>query len=143
MIRRPPRSTRTDTLFPYTTLFRSLENILVIKDEALPLGRARIDDPGAPAATFGIDHLQRLAAPGLFDDGAGAVRLEQRFDDHVFVGIDAALDDHITRAPGRADDRRMRKAGTRIHREHHARSSEERSTGTERFRRVSTGGAPS
>src|SRR3546814_4609403 len=26
MIRRPPRSTRTDTLFPYTTLFRSLAN---------------------------------------------------------------------------------------------------------------------
>src|SRR3546814_16700764 len=25
MLRRPPRSTRTDTLFPYTTLFRSLE----------------------------------------------------------------------------------------------------------------------
>src|SRR3546814_15744288 len=29
MIRRPPRSTRTDTLFPYTTLFRSI----VTKDE--------------------------------------------------------------------------------------------------------------
>src|SRR3546814_1759906 len=27
MIRRPPRSTRTDTLFPYTTLFRSLSVI--------------------------------------------------------------------------------------------------------------------
>src|SRR3546814_16190668 len=27
MIRRPPRSTRTDTLFPYTTLFRSLEKL--------------------------------------------------------------------------------------------------------------------
>src|SRR3546814_2579065 len=27
MIRRPPRSTRTDTLFPYTTLFRSLDSI--------------------------------------------------------------------------------------------------------------------
>src|SRR3546814_1096111 len=26
MIRRPPRSTRTDTLFPYTTLFRSLHH---------------------------------------------------------------------------------------------------------------------
>src|SRR3546814_10298934 len=26
MIRRPPRSTRTDTLFPYTTLFRSAVN---------------------------------------------------------------------------------------------------------------------
>src|SRR3546814_1776341 len=27
MIRRPPRSTRTDTLFPYTTLFRSINRI--------------------------------------------------------------------------------------------------------------------
>src|SRR3546814_2391478 len=27
MIRRPPRSTRTDTLFPYTTLFRSVDHI--------------------------------------------------------------------------------------------------------------------
>src|SRR3546814_4983857 len=31
MIRRPPRSTRTDTLFPYTTLFRSLERVPGIK----------------------------------------------------------------------------------------------------------------
>src|SRR3546814_9720168 len=29
MLRRPPRSTRTDTLFPYTTLFRSLIPLLV------------------------------------------------------------------------------------------------------------------
>src|SRR3546814_11072346 len=29
MIRRPPRSTRTDTLFPYTTLFRSARQILL------------------------------------------------------------------------------------------------------------------
>src|SRR3546814_20127689 len=27
MIRRPPRSTRTDTLFPYTTLFRSIHKV--------------------------------------------------------------------------------------------------------------------
>src|SRR3546814_1811339 len=27
MIRRPPKSTRTDTLFPYTTLFRALANV--------------------------------------------------------------------------------------------------------------------
>src|SRR3546814_5568787 len=27
MIRRPPRSTRTDTLFPYTTLFRSVDGV--------------------------------------------------------------------------------------------------------------------
>src|SRR3546814_17302102 len=36
MIRRPPRSTRTDTLFPYTTLFRS------ILDE--PLGHPAVPD---------------------------------------------------------------------------------------------------
>src|SRR3546814_6955230 len=38
MIRRPPRSTRTDTLFPYTTLFRSLlteTNVLKICDFGL------------------------------------------------------------------------------------------------------------
>src|SRR3546814_3823239 len=39
MIRRPPRSTRTDTLFPYTTLFRSklnttlTDNSLILSDE--------------------------------------------------------------------------------------------------------------
>src|SRR3546814_2975622 len=34
MIRRPPRSTRTDTLFPYTTLFRS--PVLELRDLASP-----------------------------------------------------------------------------------------------------------
>src|SRR3546814_7107642 len=40
MIRRPPRSTRTDTLFPYTTLFRSLvrRQRLLGEAEALDLG---------------------------------------------------------------------------------------------------------
>src|SRR3546814_14048893 len=33
MIRRPPRSTRTDTLFPYTTLFRSVLLIGAADDE--------------------------------------------------------------------------------------------------------------
>src|SRR3546814_3782439 len=33
MIRRPPRSTRTDTLFPYTTLFRSTFEALVFSRE--------------------------------------------------------------------------------------------------------------
>src|SRR3546814_15246494 len=31
MIRRPPRSTRTDTLFPYTTLFRSGRHLEVVE----------------------------------------------------------------------------------------------------------------
>src|SRR3546814_13732735 len=44
MIRRPPRSTRTDTLFPYTTLFRSSQTITssVARTDSL----ARTDDYG-------------------------------------------------------------------------------------------------
>src|SRR3546814_4945286 len=38
MIRRPPRSTRTDTLFPYTTLFRSLLRFSTAK-------RAELSEP--------------------------------------------------------------------------------------------------
>src|SRR3546814_3889361 len=36
MIRRPPRSTRTDTLFPYTTLFRSSERADRTKVDHVP-----------------------------------------------------------------------------------------------------------
>src|SRR3546814_5567335 len=42
MIRRPPRSTRTDTLFPYTTLFRSLG------ERPDPLLHALLDDRADP-----------------------------------------------------------------------------------------------
>src|SRR3546814_15009961 len=48
MLRRPPRSTRTDTLFPYTTLFRSP----LAASEASPSARgrdARLRDGGSPA----------------------------------------------------------------------------------------------
>src|SRR3546814_7203196 len=41
MIRRPPRSTRTDTLVPYTTLFRSRNARRDEGRRAPPLGRAR------------------------------------------------------------------------------------------------------
>src|SRR3546814_1510507 len=37
MIRRPPRSTRTDTLFPYTTLFRSLEQLEAAGFRVIPI----------------------------------------------------------------------------------------------------------
>src|SRR3546814_5788772 len=45
MIRRPPRSTRTDTLFPYTTLFRSVVHICsilhqILKHAEMPLARS-------------------------------------------------------------------------------------------------------
>src|SRR3546814_9935394 len=44
MIRRPPRSTRTDTLFPYTTLFRSCQ----------PLGQKFLDRSGAFFQHFAV-----------------------------------------------------------------------------------------
>src|SRR3546814_9422287 len=60
MLRRPPRSTRTDTLFPYTTLFRS---------------RARSRRPRQPA--LGHRHVARVRprrhAVGRHARGAGEV----------------------------------------------------------------------
>src|SRR3546814_2279401 len=50
MIRRPPRSTRTDTLFPYTTLFRS-----------------------APHPTLLSDQVERLRIVGTANGGAGHI----------------------------------------------------------------------
>src|SRR3546814_3180065 len=43
MIRRPPRSTRTDTLFPYTTLFRSVIIAFAVHELAIAF---RFADPG-------------------------------------------------------------------------------------------------
>src|SRR3546814_7724855 len=47
MIRRPPRAKRTDTLFPYTTLFRSSDscNRRGRGDARCPGPRNRVDDP--------------------------------------------------------------------------------------------------
>src|SRR3546814_1033519 len=44
MIRRPPRSTRTDTLFPYTTLFRSEEQLRIFGNGRIAHG-AGLDQP--------------------------------------------------------------------------------------------------
>src|SRR3546814_963147 len=66
MIRRPPRSTRTDTLFPYTTLFRSSRverPSILLMIAAEPADEA--DQPGLAAAlhAFGMqDGLDPLEA---------------------------------------------------------------------------------
>src|SRR3546814_13303387 len=58
MIRRPPRSTRTDTLFPYTTLFRSERGYSMVPATALSLtasSRARTSTrslSGSPECPF-------------------------------------------------------------------------------------------
>src|SRR3546814_11234031 len=79
MIRRPPRSTRTDTLFPYTTLFRSEPSP---PRRALggdrghgagdPWPRPRLAGDGRPRAEPVDRHPARLdPPPGEPDGGAG------------------------------------------------------------------------
>src|SRR3546814_6281542 len=59
MIRRPPRSTRTDTLFPYTTLFRALARSPDIgRDER---GRTQRIRPLAPRRSGARSGARRIA----------------------------------------------------------------------------------
>src|SRR3546814_11318962 len=77
MIRRPPRSTRTDTLFPYTTLFRSEVELLVDDGFGGPErdGDAREGDL-AVAAAVGL-HQALLALRVAGDDGQAARQNER------------------------------------------------------------------
>src|SRR3546814_9710500 len=56
MIRRPPRSTRTDTLFPYTTLFRSQDSFACAADDrpCRPTG-PEVRRTTGPASVGGCD----------------------------------------------------------------------------------------
>src|SRR3546814_19601593 len=106
MIRRPPRSTRTDTLFPYTTLFRSLEQI---KTNATHTGVCVI----AHCLVIGV-MLDHHDAPG---DIAGGFQI---VDQAAIVGaIEARLPDsemfefqhphHIFELLQRSEERRVGK----------------------------------
>src|SRR3546814_18536899 len=83
MIRRPPRSTRTDTLFPYTTLFRSPLAI-----ELEPIGSAvshdRADVYGR-LAIFG-DILRQFLRPERMLDIAHRPIFGRRLDEPEIVG---------------------------------------------------------
>src|SRR3546814_18066648 len=70
MIRRPPRSTRTDTLFPYTTLFRSLG--VHVGGVLLGVGGARQNDVGSVRAG--------IAAMALIDDEGALAGLAEASD---------------------------------------------------------------
>src|SRR3546814_111837 len=108
MIRRPPRSTRTDTLFPYTTLFRSADfpempsRLLVAKGVADLREREDAVDNGFQAASRDRpDHvlLMLAAADRQADDARIAVddpashelhRLTAERTDHVDFSAHAA-----------------------------------------------------
>src|SRR3546814_15955734 len=73
MIRRPPRSTRTDTLFPYTTLFRSLQTEEQFSDIVLKT-----------SADGGVTRLGDVARIEL---GAAEYGLRALLDNQPAVGI--------------------------------------------------------
>src|SRR3546814_9274225 len=81
MIRRPPRSTRTDTLFPYTTLFRS---------RALANPQSRIPNPGLMQLTLerpDYDFFLRGA------DGASALVNERKLERSFVISPRALVED--------------------------------------------------
>src|SRR3546814_16185192 len=82
MIRRPPRSTRTDTLFPYTTLFRSVRfgrgrNDLEVERRAgFGAAGAGIIDHALPFAALGFPWREDIAIGHADVAGAGHRRLD-------------------------------------------------------------------
>src|SRR3546814_9104123 len=86
MIRRPPRSTRTDTLFPYTTLFRSHE------DEAGQRGQLELEDSD--------EHLHGEDEEGEDDDHPGDQQHHDRQEIVEEAGEGGELADLIEQRPG-------------------------------------------
>src|SRR3546814_20334673 len=75
MIRRPPRSTRTDTLFPYTTLFRSESWVDVALLESLAAAKME-EQAKALAAEQGLAWVKPTLDPyASYDLVEGLVRL--------------------------------------------------------------------
>src|SRR3546814_2016879 len=114
MRRRPPRSTRTDTRFPYTTLFRSplLQRFLEVGDGVLAVGIVRRD--GRPALGAGLGRLLRQhrglrigagpetkgVAVALLPDQRVGQRLRRQVDALLLAGVGGQREaDEIGRAP--------------------------------------------
>src|SRR3546814_11070576 len=79
MIRRPPRSTRTDTLFPYTTLFRSggtARNIGIAA--GFDPTRIAVDAVAAVGCSAAFDRAARDGAQGIGRARDRAVDVEHR-----------------------------------------------------------------
>src|SRR3546814_1038631 len=79
MVRRPPRSTRTDTLFPYTTLFRSRR---LLSFDQVPTILDDIWLPGAVFKGLTAESLARYRGPlyALFESefGVSMVRADEK-----------------------------------------------------------------
>src|SRR3546814_11341622 len=70
MIRRPPRSTRTDTLFPYTTLVRSFNAKQREVAQALDEGRVDMGEAQLQIEHFWAGALRRAVIDGDVENGS-------------------------------------------------------------------------
>src|SRR3546814_5430256 len=115
MIRRPPRSTRTDTLFPYTTLFRSAVAARLAErdgeqrgpDLLLEIGAGHLERDREPRAAageiigkliFGFDE-DRMIGRGVQraePDAAGPVILPQHGREAPIAGNERRSEEHTS-----------------------------------------------
>src|SRR3546814_17316851 len=71
MIRRPPRSTRTDTLFPYTTLFRSHRAAVSLEPIWRPGGQQDAAENWEQTTMERMDHTLSRLRELITSDGVG------------------------------------------------------------------------
>src|SRR3546814_1639250 len=96
MIRRPPRSTRTDTLFPYTTLFRSQQAFCAeLRQEN---GLIALDQEDTSPLSAPIDMLEHYF-------GAHGWAFERTGDDEIVANVQGSWASYELRAVWRVEDR--------------------------------------
>src|SRR3546814_12584683 len=90
MIRRPPRSTRTDTLFPYTTLFRAIQHALgVVGGNGLDHAAER--EPGCRVEHADRAKVMQAQATVVKEEQVPRMRIGMEYagaEELMHVGID-------------------------------------------------------
>src|SRR3546814_11221024 len=110
MIRRPPRSTRTDALFPYTTLFRSLDVCLRVGDMLLSSGAGAAD---VTATMRSLAHAFDVRNPQVDVTFTQlAMSVQTAADDAPVLQIRSVSQreidyEHLTRVDHRTEERRV------------------------------------
>src|SRR3546814_6946302 len=84
MIRRPPRSTRTDTLFPYTTLFRSTGRVREVENMTRLLGWSALS---AAIAALALQPLE----PAHSANKASSLQTVNGYADLADLALDAPM----------------------------------------------------
>src|SRR3546814_6360399 len=106
MIRRPPRSTRTDTLFPYTTLFRSRRAGVQGGDDGRGVGKLGLANALHPVAAaarhLAVDAAQTVGKPGVPGDEGGRRTGAQSAEGKLYLSGQSPA--HLHRAVRRSEE---------------------------------------